>query len=597
MTVLIFKIVLGFFPEDNYLFRDDGIITLSHAKNWIDFGFIGVNLSGEIVEGFSSPLQFLIYSFVYKIGGLHYSIFFTFQWWLTSFLFGFVLYLLFQEIFESSKLENLAFSAGAIALLSVSFTFLAWHASGMENSWMHVLYLTYIFVLFKILIGNPIHPVFASLFLFAGMLVRIESVFHLFFVSATFLYLSYKNRISWKQTIPIWVAGVLWSLFFLIRFLYFGRLFPNTSTAQELSLSENMINLFRLSPSLGKNWEIFRFGFKQNLVLLIPVSFLLLFFKKIGTKEGIFVILAVALSVSGFMHPFIFGNFRLDPARPMTWLAVIGVVLFLIRIVAITEKRKIWILPILLLAGFLSYKNYKFKSYNLCCSSQIFEQRRSEVLQIVKSEQIQNASLAIADLGVLSFYKEFNILDLGYLGNQYLAKNKKNADKVFSYIRLNRPDVLEIHFPWSCEYSKLLNHPDFVKNYKLIFTTSEKAVLSSCLDGSKIVTGTFLYQGMAKDSPSIDRKIYSAFLKDPSLHALTSQIDLCNADQRNCFPLFRNLYRFVNRFKKNITDSEFVAASNSFTKPEFKVYAATIWDRKSPSDDLVQSIVKHSIEE
>jgi len=29
----------------------DGIVTFSHARNWIDYGFIGVSPSGERVEG------------------------------------------------------------------------------------------------------------------------------------------------------------------------------------------------------------------------------------------------------------------------------------------------------------------------------------------------------------------------------------------------------------------------------------------------------------------------------------------------------------------------------------------------------------------
>ena len=40
-----------------WITRDDGVITLSHARNLVDFGSIGVSPGGDRVEGFSSPLH------------------------------------------------------------------------------------------------------------------------------------------------------------------------------------------------------------------------------------------------------------------------------------------------------------------------------------------------------------------------------------------------------------------------------------------------------------------------------------------------------------------------------------------------------------
>ncbi|RHX85610.1 hypothetical protein [Leptospira stimsonii] len=593
-TIFIFKIVLAFYPEALYVNRDDGIITLSHAKNWIDYGFIGVNPSGELIEGYSSPLEFLIFAFVYKIVPIHYSTFFILQWWLTTFLFGVVLYRLFEEVRETSGWENFGSVVGTVLLLSVSFTFLAWHASGMENPWMHLLYVVYLFILFRIAKGEDVSMFAASLLLFAGTLVRIESVFHLFFISVAFLFLSFRNRLPWKKTLPVWIAGGLWIVFFGTRFFYFGKIFPNTSTAQELSLSENFLNLIRMSPALSKNWEIFKFGFKQNLVLLVPISLLLLFLKRINVREKLFVILAVALALPGFLHPFIFGNFRLDPARPMTWLAVVGAILFVIRASALTEKKKLWIVPLIFLAGFLSYKNYKFKNYDLCCSSQIFEERRTEISKLAKKEEIIRPLVAIADLGALSFYKEFNIFDLGYLGNRYLAANKKNPDRVVSYIEINQPDILEVHFPWSCEYSKFLNRPEFSKEYRLIVANAEKVPISVCPDGGKIVSGIYLNHRMEKNSDSIDREIHSVFLKDSSLERLKSEVLLCNSKKERCLPLVRNLYRFLNEWKGKLKESEWEEIAKGIEYPEIRNYMQVIWNRNSPSEAMVDALILFS---
>jgi hypothetical protein len=64
-------------PKNFYRIRDDGLITLSHAKNLIDYGFIGVNPSGERVEGYSAPVQFILLrspSFFHSCLGWYYSL-------------------------------------------------------------------------------------------------------------------------------------------------------------------------------------------------------------------------------------------------------------------------------------------------------------------------------------------------------------------------------------------------------------------------------------------------------------------------------------------------------------------------------------------
>ena len=65
--LFVFFFFLGYekIPVHFYRYRDDGVITLSHARNWVDFGFIGVNPSGERVEATSAPLQMLLYALAY----------------------------------------------------------------------------------------------------------------------------------------------------------------------------------------------------------------------------------------------------------------------------------------------------------------------------------------------------------------------------------------------------------------------------------------------------------------------------------------------------------------------------------------------------
>src|SRR3954451_15243044 len=59
----------GKFGGSAYRYRDDALITLSHARGWSDVGTISVGTSGARVEAFSSPLQFALASIFFRLGG------------------------------------------------------------------------------------------------------------------------------------------------------------------------------------------------------------------------------------------------------------------------------------------------------------------------------------------------------------------------------------------------------------------------------------------------------------------------------------------------------------------------------------------------
>src|SRR5439155_20499196 len=123
-------------PRDLYFVRDDGVITLSHARNLIDYGFIGVNPSGECVEGFSSPLHFAIFAVVYAITGSGYVMFSSIFPFVCDFLLGVVLFLVARELLKSRSLPSavamiLAVIGAAFVVRAMSVTL--WLHSGMEN--------------------------------------------------------------------------------------------------------------------------------------------------------------------------------------------------------------------------------------------------------------------------------------------------------------------------------------------------------------------------------------------------------------------------------------------------------------------------------
>ena len=132
-------------PDELYQTRDDGVITMSHARNLVEYGFIGVNPSGERVEGYSAPAQFWAYAAAYALTGVDYHTFAAAQTALCTFLLGAIFILFFRE----NRRWAIAITALAALLLSWHYPFLGWHGSGMENAITHVLFLAAALILFN----------------------------------------------------------------------------------------------------------------------------------------------------------------------------------------------------------------------------------------------------------------------------------------------------------------------------------------------------------------------------------------------------------------------------------------------------------------
>lgn len=130
-------------PEGLYKNRDDAIITFSHARNLADFGSISVNPSGERVEGFSSPAQFMLFFAAYKATGISYETFADAQTLVFSFLLGFLFLKFFRPDYVFGGLAALL----SAVLLTMDTSFIEWHGSGMENAVTHVAFLAGLYVL------------------------------------------------------------------------------------------------------------------------------------------------------------------------------------------------------------------------------------------------------------------------------------------------------------------------------------------------------------------------------------------------------------------------------------------------------------------
>lgn len=133
---LVFRRHLEEVPASNYEVRDDAVITLSHARNLIDYGFIGVSPSGERVEGFSAPLQFWVAALAYASDGVDYRTFCRWQTTIGTLLLGGVFAaLMFQPTRAQTSIWYVLFAVSAVLASADILAHSRRSYSGMHRAW------------------------------------------------------------------------------------------------------------------------------------------------------------------------------------------------------------------------------------------------------------------------------------------------------------------------------------------------------------------------------------------------------------------------------------------------------------------------------
>jgi hypothetical protein len=309
-------------PIGWWRWRDDAVITLSHAQNLVQFGTIGVS-PGDRVEGFSSPLQFLFSSAYFWLTEGSYGSFLDLQVFACIGLSGGFVALTIHQILDGysrhSKVFKILASIGltflAGACIAASWTTTGWLASGMENPLATVIGLAIIYLC-------ALRPRW-SLILVTGMLigtlglVRVEfPAFSLPLCAGIFLY--YSNRFpSNKGKIFAYVIVLpltIWAFITVGRILYFGDALPNTALVQGKS------NLAGLKIIL----LVFLFAlyacFSRVVMQAKASGKTLVYFWKLS---------AIACTISALILALVLGIFRSESISNPYWMCLLSMIAFL----------------------------------------------------------------------------------------------------------------------------------------------------------------------------------------------------------------------------------------------------------------------------
>jgi len=576
-----------------YEYRDDGVITMSVAKNWVEYGFWGVSPSGPIVEASSSPIQVFLYAITYALWDIKYSTYAYWQTLVSTFLLGAIFIRFFtQKIYFAL----IATTITAFALTKF-FNFFLWHGSGMENALTHVLFLATAFILYKSIEDKKIIYSLAIV-VFLATISRLDSVYHISFILVLFSiywFVLYKNLQAFFFSI---VVFLLWLSFQLWRYYYFGDLTPNTAYAQHISVIERVIKIFTLDreiirQSLNLAREIFlvQAGW---LLLFVPI---ILYYAKRSYALIFLLLLVLTITLTSYFNPFLFGPTRLDHNRSTTQMIVLVFLLTTMLFYSInSNKIKLILFLIFTPLTLWYYQHLGYAPKALCCNTKSFDKTRVKIDALAKKHDIHRATISNPDLGVLSWHKSFNIVDLGRLGSPIMAHIGGDHKLMKHYLlQYALPDIIELHDGYSCGYSFLLEDPHFLTLYAPVDTKVTKWTKRHCKDAPTSQTGLWIRKDIQKESLSNERKMLNDLQKKVNIERVVAELQKCHQETPNsCQYISRVIYHLLPEFVEHKIDHEVIELFKSTKASLYDWHLLTGRDNAQSYKPVVELLKKEA---
>lgn len=241
-------------PTEWWRWRDDAVITLSHARNLAEYGSIGVSPGIDRVEGFSAPLQFLVATAYYLAGGNGYTDFLDMQVVIAIAVSGALTSLILHHVVKHSPVSRgwvitiVLIGTASIGLVTIgSWTTFAWLVSGMENPYILVLGLAIIWARLRSESHSIPYLLILGLLIALLGLARIELPVVLLPIIIAVATWTYQPR-SWMHlvrnvVILLLPPALIWGAYQVFRFVYFGQLWPNTALVQD-KVTSAQTNIF-----------------------------------------------------------------------------------------------------------------------------------------------------------------------------------------------------------------------------------------------------------------------------------------------------------------------------------------------------------------
>lgn len=562
----IFSSRLSVVPAINYEFRDDALITLSHARNLVEYGFIGVSPSGERVEGTSAPLQFWTAAALYAVSPFEFATFFRWQTLIGTALIGALIAgLLFSVRPDRDRWFWYAFGLLAVVasaeILAQSRAFLLWHASGMENVYKNAGLLALLLVLDRMLRTARIHYSAVPL-IFAVSITRVDAIVPVAALLAVFaviwgvrhrpVHRSLGGGGSSRAAVFVLASLVPWAVYMAWRVWYFGDLVPNTGVAQHISIADRLTVAFRTPVAAATDYAgwLTAVGGSLNAIQFVWLPVLLLWLWRSGTAVHRCLLLAAGAAACLAQYA-LFGPARMDSARTVSELALFAALLVPWAVSGKTDgrRRDALIGGAMIALSLVVAEARPPDRTEIGYAAQHFETAAAEAAKIGAAHDIPRPTLANPDLGLPSWRKQFNMVDFGALGSAIVPRVRNPVRYV---AEVAKPDIIEIHNAWSCLYHDLFTNPSFVAEYVAVIAERSPWLQENCAAAPHAMTGYWVRRAVTKDSPSHERKFLDAFRTTLDPELVRAELTRCLKDPgpRPCGDAGRTLFRFVPELKQ-----------------------------------------------
>ena len=530
-------------PSELYECRDDGVITMSHARNWIEYGVIGPNPSGGRLEGFSAPVQFFFCAVVYGLTRISYPSLALLQTVLFTVLLGGLFVRFFGHLGRGAWL---VLSVAGLFLVDRASFFL-WHGSGLENPITHLLVLATLYILFASIregrIRWELSPVLAI-----ATVSRLDSIYH---VGPVLVVFAVAWWIAFRSLRGFLLAGlviVACALVHLGRFLYFGDWLSNTAYAQILGFSD------RVGLILDGNWNFLRYSLeysrqileRHGAAVLLPFLPLLAFVGR--RRETVFLLSAcLTLVLTSFCNPIFLGKTTLDPTRTTTHLALVVALAGGTIVGSLWHRAGArWLLLVAGLAATFIHLSTRQEPYGLCCATDEFESYRQEFVKVEETEELPRPTVANPDLGAMTWCKQFNVIDIGALGNPFFSRLRHGpllSDYFFDFVA---PDMIETHEAWSClHYEAIFGDERFARLYEPVRATYVDWNRCQYPD---LPVGIWVRRDIKRGAESAERRLIDSLTESRSLERISEEFAACSQSGRETAYIARTAYRFLPEF-------------------------------------------------
>jgi hypothetical protein len=575
-------------PAAEYSYRDDAVITLSHAKNLVEYGAIGVDAAGARVEGFSTPLQFWVFALAYAITRCGYPAFLDAQVTCCNFLLGVAV----LALFRPRPWLGLALSLAIGLWLTTCVRFFGWHGSGMENAYMHVLFVALLAGLMRSLALRQVPWQLIALSVLAS-LVRLESIVHVLPLLAIWAGAYWVEHRSLAAVRGSALALLGFGLYQAWRVLYFGSFTPNTGIAEGVDVLASVRGLVTGHlPEQAKQLAALRQIAGEHRAYLALAGLPLFAFGRRDRVRSTLVLMLASLACTGLLHPLLFGSARLDPVRTTSHVALIAPLLVSTQLCALPR----WPARLMAAAALapLLYLYLRFEPPSdkfFCCPIVRADRITDTCLAHAAAQELVNPSLANPDLGRVSFRKQLLLFDVGLLGSPPLARLRGDHAATARYlIEFAQPDFVELHGGWSCEYEYVLRDARFLKRYAPVPAGQKLGLGSGCRGGA----GIWFRKDMTRDSGSPERQLHDALRKKLEPARIAAELERCERepDRLACLYVVRGAYRMLPQLAQR---GQLEAVLRAFEGKKLRDYAVNVLDARhrgrwyEPVIDLVRS--------